>query len=685
MTDAPSWSDEPVTRVSQDAFGRAPFATLVAQSIDAIPLGSASTVFGLVGTWGSGKSSVAGMVADSLPGSWTVQAFTPWAASGVAELQLEFVAALDAALGGQLKEQDETRQALKKYVDWVRPLIHAGPGALRVVAQAAENATDAALARKPWSVEFEALARGLQSMNKRVLIVCDDIDRLDATELLQFLKVVRLLGRFPNVHYLIAYDADTVEDLLAAEGISGRTSSFMEKIVQHPFELPRVDFATRWKHVSAAITRAITDHAEWLDEQAVERYRLLVDSLSEGFTTPRQIARYEQHLRVLAKLIPGEVDLLDFAALAYLRLNHHDVYEVLPQWASDLRQGLVNGDEPGLGTDDWLERIKNVSRRDETTGAWAAISFLYPSVRGDSSATHPRAFSDPAYQERYYSLLVPENDVSDILVGRAIDSFVQRSEDPEAEQQLTAIIESVHTSLARLAITKLEAERRRTLSEREAVGKLVDFLHTQYARVESTSAEPDSYATSLLYWLAEEVLRGYTSDELDRTIILEKFGEDTALDIVSRAVSGWGSNNDPRRKRMLADFAKYAAESSTSRESLVLAEPNTLRTKIALRWRVDKAALAGAYDDLVDEDIGAFEALAIAAVRIATWWGGDTSRDEFEFDWDTWNLTVSANVRARMAQQLTTEFDAVEFDENDVSPERRRAFAIRAVRAPYPL
>lgn len=128
MTDAPSWSDEPVTRVAQDDFGRAPFATLVAESIDAIPPGSASTVFGLVGQWGSGKSSVVSMVSDALPESWIIQAFTPWAASGIAELQLEFVAALDAALGGGLKEKESSRKALKRYVDWVRPLMTVAPG-----------------------------------------------------------------------------------------------------------------------------------------------------------------------------------------------------------------------------------------------------------------------------------------------------------------------------------------------------------------------------------------------------------------------------------------------------------------------------------------------------------------------------------------------------------------------------
>src|ERR1700712_5024071 len=100
MTSIESWSDEPIVRVSQDRFSRTEFARLVAKTIDAVPIGAASTVFGLVGPWGSGKSSVAAMIGEYLPESWIVQSFTPWAATGAVGLQLEFVAALDSALGG---------------------------------------------------------------------------------------------------------------------------------------------------------------------------------------------------------------------------------------------------------------------------------------------------------------------------------------------------------------------------------------------------------------------------------------------------------------------------------------------------------------------------------------------------------------------------------------------------------
>lgn len=91
--------------------------------------------------------------------------------------------------------------------------------------------------------------------------------------------------------------------------------------MQHPFELPQIDVATRWRHISSALTRTLDEQSYQLDETRLKRYRLLIDALTVGLVTPRQIARYESHISVLSTLVPGEVDILDFAALGIERAS----------------------------------------------------------------------------------------------------------------------------------------------------------------------------------------------------------------------------------------------------------------------------------------------------------------------------------------------------------------------------
>jgi ABC-type transport system involved in cytochrome bd biosynthesis fused ATPase/permease subunit len=74
MTDTPEfpsltntpWSDDPIDSETQDILDRGRFVTMVAERIDACLLGQESTVFGLLGPWGSGKSSLINLILNEL-------------------------------------------------------------------------------------------------------------------------------------------------------------------------------------------------------------------------------------------------------------------------------------------------------------------------------------------------------------------------------------------------------------------------------------------------------------------------------------------------------------------------------------------------------------------------------------------------------------------------------------------
>ena len=688
MENSVAWSDEPINGVHEDSFGREPFAKLLAQTIDQVQLGAASTVFGLVGRWGSGKSSVAAMVGGMLPHTWSVQSFTPWAASGTAALQLEFVAALDVAVGGGLAEKGAAKTALRKYAKWASPVLAALPGIGQPLATTTQAAVDEFTARQPWSLEFEELAELLKTMEKRVLIVCDDIDRLDAVELLEFLKVVRLLGRFPNVHYLVAYDADTVEDLLATEGIGGRTSSFMEKIVQHPFELPQIDRARRWRHISRAMVQWLDEQGVLLDEPGVERYRLLIDALTSGLLTPRQIARYENHLKVLSRLVPGEVDSLDFAALANLRLNHHEIYETVPRWAPDLQAGLrSDANNQGLTEEEWIARLKAASRRANITGAWESVRYLFPNVRASHSGPiHPQAFSDSRYTERYYSLGVPENDVSDVMVSRAILSLLGREPDEGAEMAISKVLTNTHPSMARLAFEKLRERRRAILDGNDRVTKLVIFLLSEYRRAEPSRNESDSSFDVIFDWLSDEVIRGYSEGEFSRGELLELLGEELSIDILLRVSAYWGSSRDKRTQTILADFGDHFLETLAVDGRSALEPLGYLRLKLSLVSRAKREQpLTGLLDRNVDGDVAAFESVAVSMVRTENWHGNGSVRQSISFETAEWISAVSVGVRERMAAFLSDEFDYDPIDLEDVSDLNRRRLATIRVRSEFGL
>ena len=76
-----SWSGLPLRPGQPDSLGRGDLVKSVVARIDSTHIGASGTVFGLVGPWGSGKTSLLNRIRSSLPDDWRVASFSPW--SGV--------------------------------------------------------------------------------------------------------------------------------------------------------------------------------------------------------------------------------------------------------------------------------------------------------------------------------------------------------------------------------------------------------------------------------------------------------------------------------------------------------------------------------------------------------------------------------------------------------------------------
>jgi len=112
------WADDPRRLVSEDEFGRATFVDLVAARLNAKPEERPSTVFGLVGPWGRGKTSLLHMVRDRLAPDWRVVDFSPWAATDASGTTAEFVRSLAGAL--DLEPGRASRKAKRRLIRYAR-------------------------------------------------------------------------------------------------------------------------------------------------------------------------------------------------------------------------------------------------------------------------------------------------------------------------------------------------------------------------------------------------------------------------------------------------------------------------------------------------------------------------------------------------------------------------------------
>lgn len=454
------WRDDALTRVADDLLGTSHVAHRTARLIAETHSFDSSTVVGLIGPWGSGKSSILGMCCETLEADnpdWVVGKFTPWATSDSTAMMADFYSTLTGALPAD-KAKDFRRG--------VGRLVRVGTAALKVVPVIGDAASDLAgqaadqlLERPSWDAAFTEAAERLRKLQTPVLIVVDDVDRLQRDELVNLLKVIRLLGRFPGVTYLLAYDEQTLfANLQRAElGADSRAAArlFMEKVVQYPVPIPPLLPSQVVDALNSGLGRVLDSAARGTDEPGASRLSHLVDVFRSQLTTPRSINRYIAQVQLTLSMHDRqEIDEIDVVMLTLLRVQFPDLYAELPRWRVQLTGGqTVKAWTSAQDTIDFTPLLDHAPAGRDREDAGELVSQLFPVTGKYSlSAGTRQSIREADYFNRYFVHTVPADDIRDADINEALK---QPSTPGAGHQLITQLLSSGPPARRDLAIRRL--------------------------------------------------------------------------------------------------------------------------------------------------------------------------------------------------------------------------------------
>lgn len=373
-------SDRSINSKTQDILGRTKFVKEISHAIrnwneeDGL-------VLAIYGKWGEGKTSVKNLVLENLSENqnYITLEFNPWQWSGEADLTEKFFKELSIKLDLKGGEQEKKlaaqlsnyakyiklgRQIVERYskvIDYSLKALSVGFfGAFSIKAN--ENIsymflglsfflgmTSIILKETEWGFDLlrqwkligveekltlieqkKQIGETLKSLKKNILIVLDDLDRLNKIEIRQLFKLIKANADFPQTVYLTLFQRDIIENSLEEDKIfSG--SEYLKKIVQVGFDLPKVPPEAIHKKIFQELDKLLAegrledkfDNARW--------NQLFLEGLSQYFKNLRDVNRFISifsfHLEILKEKNTFEVNFIDLMGIEVLRQFEPKVYQ----------------------------------------------------------------------------------------------------------------------------------------------------------------------------------------------------------------------------------------------------------------------------------------------------------------------------------------------------------------------
>ncbi|HMQ70180.1 MAG TPA: P-loop NTPase fold protein [Ignavibacteria bacterium] len=330
-------SDQPIKSKSEDILNRVTFAKYFGNSI--LSHESEETlIIGLFGEWGSGKSSIVNLTIENIKSKFfddnkyqpVIINFNPWNFSDQNNLVQQFFKSISLNLkrkeNGKLL--NKVGELTEDYSAVLEPILISStgiPGLSKILKNLGKGIKEYGN-KKMQDLETvkDSISKKLKNSEKKIIIVIDDIDRLNNLEIKQIFQLVKSLADFPNIIYILSFDRNIVTKILDEEQ-SGNGKEYLEKIIQIPIEIPQVSR----EYLYPILFKGIDELLLPIEIDEFDKYywsNIFNYGISDYFTNLRKIKRYLNILKFGYKLVNEDVNPVDFLILTSFQVFLPELY-----------------------------------------------------------------------------------------------------------------------------------------------------------------------------------------------------------------------------------------------------------------------------------------------------------------------------------------------------------------------
>jgi hypothetical protein len=402
-------ADLPIESPDDDRLGFSPFAAQFADSLLAMTPDNESVVIGIVGPWGSGKTSFFNLARHHLGAraddELTIIEFQPWLFERETDLHSAFFRTLTTDLAAADSRYEDAARTIQRYARVLSdtPLPEPFAWFASLVGRVRDHETQLP--------ELRAQVReSLRQAANPIVIVVDDIDRLDSDQTRLLLQIVRAHANFPNLIFVLLLDRLVVGDLLSQAGYRGL--DYLDKIIQVQVPVPR----PHGSRIEALIGPRIARLVDW-DNEADELYgrwrHVYRWGISELLRTPRSVNRYVYSIQYLLPVIRPHVDIVDYLTIEALRTFEPHAYEAILSRRSTLLGEswafLIGDRDDKERVSKTLAEISTQATEQNRESVAFILNQLFPVEAGSGRITmRPPRLASSSHFPVYFEYMIPE-------------------------------------------------------------------------------------------------------------------------------------------------------------------------------------------------------------------------------------------------------------------------------------
>lgn len=320
-------TDEPVilNKEALDIFNRRGFIKEIAQRIKNTENVFSSFPIGIVSNWGDGKTTfLKTLLEEFSEKDYIIVEFNVWKCESPSKIIENFFILLNSKLS---KYSLNISNALKEYSNLLLK-DYSDTGVNMIL-----NSINIFKKENSNEEQYEVINDEIKKIDKKIIIVIDDLDRLNSSELYEVIKLIRNTANFRNTIFLVAYDRTYLNNAIS-EINGSKVNSFLEKIFQLEFLLPPVSFESLKKdlnhHLKSILNTYDFNKLIEIQKNGYNRYTYGETDISSLFIkNMRDVKRFLNSFTLSYSFLKDEVYFPDYYNLEVLKFKCHELYYLI--------------------------------------------------------------------------------------------------------------------------------------------------------------------------------------------------------------------------------------------------------------------------------------------------------------------------------------------------------------------